>query len=83
MPPPGSRFFHFHAVFGKKYAKLIPTWELASAPPQENPGSATVSVMFLLVVCSLTFYTHVCGVMSFTIHLCFSHHCCIFGEAST
>ena len=29
---PGSKFFHFHGVFGKK--RLAP-------PPQENPGSAT------------------------------------------
>ena len=33
----GSKFFHFHAVFGKKFAH--PLWKLA--PPQENPGSAT------------------------------------------
>ena len=35
----GSKFFHFHAVFGKNLKKIIPLWELA--PPQENPGSAT------------------------------------------
>ena len=39
---PGTRpkFFHFHTFFGKKFAKIIPLWELVP-PPQENPGSAT------------------------------------------
>ena len=37
--PWGSKFFHFHAVFGKDLQK-IGLWELAP-PPQENPGSAT------------------------------------------
>ena len=36
----GSKFFHFHAVFGKKNWKITPIWELAP-PPQDNPGSAT------------------------------------------
>ena len=27
--PLGSKFFHFHAVFGKKNCKIIPIWELA------------------------------------------------------
>ena len=39
--PWGSKFFNFHAVFGKKICKIIPIWELAH-PPRENPGSATV-----------------------------------------
>ena len=39
-PPPGSKFFHFHAVFGKKICKIPRTWELAP-PPRENPGSTT------------------------------------------
>ena len=34
MRPLGSKFFHFHAVFGKIIA-------LVGAPPRENPGSAT------------------------------------------
>ena len=38
--PRGSKFFHFHAVFSKKFAKIIPIWELAH-PPGENPESAT------------------------------------------
>ena len=40
-PPPGSKFFHFHAVFGQKNRLAHPLWELAP-PPGENPGSATV-----------------------------------------
>ena len=27
-----SKFFHFHAVFGKKNWKIIPIWELAHPP---------------------------------------------------
>ena len=41
--PPGSKFFHFHAVFWQKICKIIAIWELAH-PPQENPGSATGKV---------------------------------------
>ena len=41
--PLGTKFFHFHAVFGKKKLPnnrlAHPLWELA--PLQENPGSAT------------------------------------------
>ena len=37
--PLGSKFFHFHAVFGKKNRLVHRLRELA--PPQENPGSAT------------------------------------------
>ena len=40
--PPGSEFFHFHAVFGRKNRLAHPLWELAPPPPGENPGSATV-----------------------------------------
>ena len=38
-PPPGSKFFHFHAVFGKKmqYNRTLQV----GPPPQENPASAT------------------------------------------
>ena len=39
--PPGSKFFHFHAVFGKKNLKNNSTLGVG-APPRENPGSATV-----------------------------------------
>ena len=39
-PAWGSKFFHFHAVFGRKICKITPIWKLAP-PPQENPGSAT------------------------------------------
>ena len=37
--PPGSKFFHFHAVFGKKLKNnsTFGSWR----PPGENPGSAT------------------------------------------
>ena len=38
--PPGSKFFHFYAVFGRKNRLAHPLWELR-APPGENPGSAT------------------------------------------
>ena len=42
-PPRGSKFFQFHAVFGKIWQNrmLAPPWELAP-PPRGNPGSATV-----------------------------------------
>ena len=36
---PGSKFFHFHAVLGKKKVR-IPTLGVG-APPQENPRYAT------------------------------------------
>ena len=35
-PPPGSKLFHFHAVFGEKIDKIIgwcPSWRLAPPPP--------------------------------------------------
>ena len=35
-----SKFFHFHAVFGKKRL-AHPLWELAPPSHQENPGSST------------------------------------------
>ena len=35
--PPGSKFFHFHAVFGNKKKLAHPLWELT--PPQKNLGS--------------------------------------------
>ena len=40
--PPGSKFFQFHAVFGKirQICVLAPPGELAP-PPRGNPGSAT------------------------------------------
>ena len=40
--PPGSKFFQFHAVFGKiwQIRMLAPPGELAR-PPRGNPGSAT------------------------------------------
>ena len=39
-PPRGSKFFHFHAVFGKnvKNNSNFGSWR---PPPGENPGSAT------------------------------------------
>ena len=43
---PGSKFFHCHALFGKKNCKIIPIWDLAH-PPLENPGSATEFSFFL------------------------------------
>ena len=39
--PPGSKFFHFHAVFGKN-VQNNPNLGVG-APPRENPGSATVN----------------------------------------
>ena len=39
-PPWGSKFFHFHAVFGKKL-KNKSTFGSWRPPPGENPGSAT------------------------------------------
>ena len=40
VPPWGSKFFHFHAVFGKKLKNnsTFGSWR----PPGENPGSATL-----------------------------------------
>ena len=43
-PPPGSEFFHLHAVFGRKNRSAHPLWELAPPPPEENPGSATAYI---------------------------------------
>ena len=45
-PPPGPKFFHFHAVFGQKNRFAHSLWELA--PPGENPGSATDIVSTLV-----------------------------------
>ena len=45
-PPPGSKFFHFHAVFGKKL-KNNSTFGSWRPPPGENPGSATAVVIYL------------------------------------
>ena len=39
-PSPGIRILSFHAAFGKKYAKVAPTWKLAP-PTRENAGFAT------------------------------------------
>ena len=49
-PPPGSKFFQFHAVFGKIWQnrKLAP-------PPRGNPGSAT-GICFLF--CFWLFKAH-------------------------
>ena len=49
MPPLGSEFFQFHAVFGK-FGKIIcwhPTGELAPLP-QGNPGSST-GILYALI----------------------------------
>ena len=40
-PPRGSKFFHFHAVFGKKLKNNSTFWSWRPPPPGENPGSAT------------------------------------------
>ena len=42
--PQGSKFFHFHAVFGKKLQNksTFRTWRT----PQENPGSATDNTLW-------------------------------------
>ena len=40
-PPWASKFFRFHAVFGKIWRVHTPPWRV-HAPPRENPGSATV-----------------------------------------
>ena len=42
--PLRSKFFNFHAVFGKKIRLVHPLWELA--PPQENRGSATGTIPY-------------------------------------
>ena len=46
VPPWRSKFFQFHAVFGKIWQNrmLAPPGELAP-PPRGNPGSATVNIM--------------------------------------
>ena len=49
LPWGGSKFFHFHAFFGKKWL-AHPLWELAS--PQENPRSATdLDTLLCLKMC--------------------------------
>ena len=42
-PPPGPKFFQFHAVFGKigQNRMLAPPPEELAPPPRGNPGSAT------------------------------------------
>ena len=47
--PPRSKFFQFHAVFGKIWQNrmLAPPGELAP-PPRGNPGSATGKGSFIL-----------------------------------
>ena len=45
----GSKFFHFHVVSSRNNCKIIPSWELAPPPPQENPGSATDEKAFTLM----------------------------------
>ena len=49
-PPPGSKFFQFHAVFGKCWQNRMlappPPGELVP-PPWGNPGSATGEVLLL------------------------------------
>ena len=42
-PPPGSKFFQFHAVFGKLWQNrmLAPSPGELAPPPRGNPGSAT------------------------------------------
>ena len=34
VPTRGSKFFHFHAVFGKIIREMVGLWELA--PPQDR-----------------------------------------------
>ena len=76
-PPRGSKFFHFHAVFGKnvKNNSKFGSWR---PPPGENPGSATgyglhihpvncTSALHFLYVCTHVPYVHskFCQIMSF------------------
>ena len=42
MPPRGSKFFQFHAVFGKFWRN-----RMLAPPPRRNPGSATVLYNFM------------------------------------
>ena len=49
--PPGSKFFQFHAVFGKIWQNRMlapPPPELAP-PPRGNPGFATVYLLFAVL----------------------------------
>ena len=40
--PPGSKFFQFHAVFGKIWQnRMLVLPRGVGAPPRGNPGSAT------------------------------------------
>ena len=45
-PPWASKFFRFHAVFGKIWRVHAPPGGF-TPPPRENPGSATGKVIFL------------------------------------
>ena len=48
-PPWASKFFRFHAVFGKIWRVHAPPGGF-TPPPRENPGSATVLVIILLIL---------------------------------
>ena len=47
--PSGSKFFQFHAIFGKFWQNrmLAPRWKVARPHPGETPGSATDYLFFI------------------------------------
>ena len=49
-PPWASKFFRFHAVFGKIWRVHAPPGGF-TPPPRENPGSATESVCLIILNC--------------------------------
>ena len=53
-PPPGSKFFHFHAVFGQKNRLAHPLWELAPSlrkildPPLETNDKVMAKIVLMM-----------------------------------
>ena len=47
-PPLGSKFFHFHAVFGKKHRLAHPLWELGPQVENEIQKEKVTSIRYLV-----------------------------------
>ena len=76
--PWGSKFFQFHAVFGKIWQNrmLAPPPEELAPPPRGNPGSATVPLLWMpchVQCCDVTSYhviSRIPGQSSRTLWMC-------------